>query len=84
MAYKITLSFNKTVVNNAKEFAAENNISLSRLVEFLLQKVTTANYKSMEEFPISDWVMEVAEGPAEYKIKRSRRDSKDAFFKSKK
>ena len=84
MDYKITLSFNKTVVNNAKEFAAENNISLSRLVEFLLQKVTTANYKSMEEFPISDWVMEVAEGPAEYKIKRSRRDSKDAFFKSKK
>ena len=84
MDYKITLSFNETVVKNAKEFAAENNISLSRLVEFLLQKVTTSNLKSMEEYPISDWVMEVAEGPAEYKFKKSRKDSKDAFFKSKK
>lgn len=40
----------------------------------------------MEEFPISEWVLEVAEGPAEYatKEKRTMKKAKEEFFKSKK
>jgi hypothetical protein len=40
----------------------------------------------MEDYPISDWVMMVAEGDAEYQTskKRSRKASKEEFFKSKK
>jgi hypothetical protein len=41
MDAKVTLSFDEEVIVLAKEFAAKNNISLSRLTEFLLKKATT-------------------------------------------
>ncbi|MEO9003803.1 MAG: DUF6364 family protein [Ginsengibacter sp.] len=86
MDHKITLSFDESVIAKAKKYAADNDISLSRLIEFLLKKVTAANYENLEDFPISDWVSMVAEGPAEYetKAKRTRKQAKDEFFKSKK
>ena len=86
MDSKITLSFDESVIQKAKKYAANNNISLSRLTEFLLKKVTASNYDSLEDFPISDWVNAVAEGPAEYatKAKRTRKQAKEEFFKSKK
>ena len=52
MDSKITLSFDKNVIEWAKEYANENNINLSRLIEFLLIKVTTKTYKSIEDYPI--------------------------------
>jgi hypothetical protein len=67
MDTKITLHFDKNVIENAKRFASENNISLSRLTEFLYRKITSGNFKSFEEFPISDWVNQIAEGEAVYK-----------------
>ena len=85
MDSKITLSFDESVIQKAKRYAEANNISLSRLIEFLLQKITTSNYHSLEDFPISDWVMQVAKGEAVYQTKkRSRKSSKDEFFASKK
>jgi predicted HicB family RNase H-like nuclease len=39
MDSKITLSCDESVISRAKEYAADNNISLSRLVEFLLKKM---------------------------------------------
>ena len=86
MDNKITLSFDETVIAKAKKYAENNNISLSRLIEFLLNKITSSNYENLEDFPISDWVMQVAEGKAVYqtKSKRSRKAAKDEFFKSKK
>ena len=84
MDSKITLSFNKSVIEKAKEYAHQNNISLSRLIEFLLTKVTSKTYKSIEDYPISDWVNIVADGDASYHINRTRKQSKNAFFKSKK
>jgi hypothetical protein len=86
MDNKITLSFDEAVIKKAKKFAAKNNTSVSRLTEFLLKKVTSSNYKSFEDFPISDWVYEVSEGESEYEVngKRSRKQAKEEFFKSKK
>ncbi|MEO6290455.1 MAG: DUF6364 family protein [Ginsengibacter sp.] len=86
MDNKITLSFDENVINRGKKYAEKNNISLSRLIEFLLKKVTSDNYSSLEDFPISDWVHQVAEGDAVYqtKTKRSRKAAKDEFFKSRK
>ena len=85
MDAKITLSFNKSVIQKAKDFAEENNISLSRLTEFLLNKVTSGHYKSLEELPISDWVSMVSEGEVEYETKaRKNKDLKAEYFKSKK
>ncbi|SDW29010.1 DUF6364 family protein [Aequorivita viscosa] len=36
MDKKLTLSFNKSVIESAKEYAKSNNISLSKLIESYL------------------------------------------------
>jgi hypothetical protein len=85
MDSKITLSFDQQVIKKAKEYAASQNISLSRLVEFLLRKTTSGEFSSMEDYPINDWVRQVAEGPAEYRTrKRSNKEMKDEYYRSKK
>lgn len=85
MDAKITLSFNGAVADKAKRYAEKNSISLSRLVEFLLDKVTSKTYSSFEEFPVSDWVSQVSEGAATYQTKaRSAKSLKKEFYNAKK
>lgn len=84
MDAKVTLSFNKDVIDRAKSFAEQNNISLSRLTEYLYSQITSKNYKSLEDLPVSDWVDFVAEGRIEYRKSQRRKDLKDEFFSSKK
>ncbi|MGI8584480.1 MAG: DUF6364 family protein [Chitinophagaceae bacterium] len=86
MDNKITLSFDESIITKAKKYAENNNISLSRLIEFLLKKVTANNYNSLEDFPISEWVNQIAEGEAVYqtKAKRTRSAAKAEYFNSKK
>lgn len=85
MDAKITLSFNADVIEKAKAYAEANNISVSRLIEFLLIKVTTSGYHSLEDFPIANWVSMVAEGEAVYQTKpRTGKQLKDEFFSQKK
>lgn len=86
MDNKITLSFDENIIHKAKKYAGDNNISVSRLIEFLLKKITSSNYTSLEEFPISVWVQQVAEGEAVYqtKTKRTRQAAKKEYFNSKK
>ena len=73
MDTKITLSFDKKVIERAKQYAENQNISLSRLMEFLLDKITSEQYSSIENFPVSDWVNAVAEGSATYVTKPQKR-----------
>ena len=85
MDAKITLSFDEEVIAKAKKFAESNNISLSRLTEFLYSKMTTKNYDVLEDLPISDWVSMVSEGEVEYITKtKSRKDNRKEYFNSKK
>lgn len=86
MDNKITLSFDESVIASAKKYAAENNISLSRLTEILLRKLTSSGYENFEDFPVSDWVWKVAEGPVEYKRpdKRTRKQAKEEYLNSRK
>ena len=79
MEAKLTLHFNQDVIEKAKKFAADNNTSLSRLTEFLYRQIPSGSYKSIEDFPVSEWVNQVAEGEAVYK-RRSRKSLKDEFF----
>ena len=74
------------VLFQKQKICRENNISLSSLIEFLLKKVTSNNYNSLEDFPISDWVQQVAEGEAVYqkKARKTRKAAKEEYFKSKK
>lgn len=66
MDAKITLSFDQGVAEQAKAFAASHNISLSRLVEFMLSKVAEKRYRTLDELPVSEWVGLVADGQATY------------------
>ncbi|MBD3750642.1 MAG: hypothetical protein IE931_14230 [Sphingobacteriales bacterium] len=84
MDAKLTLSFDEEIINKAKKYADEHNISLSRMIEHLLSKVVEKPYESLEDFPISDWVAMVAEGEATYKNKKSKKSQKEEFFASKK
>lgn len=85
MDNKITLSFDKEVIEKAKRYAENKDISVSRLVEFLLDKVTSSNYHSLEDYPISEWVNMVAEEQAVYQTqKRTNKSLKDEYFSSKK
>ena len=85
MDIKITLSFDEAVINKAKAFADAQNISLSRLTEFLYSRIVSGHYKSLEDLPVADWVSMVAEGQAEYKTKsRSRKSLKNEYLKSRK
>lgn len=84
MDAKITLSFDAEVIEKAKEYAASQNISLSRLMEHILRQITSGTYKTLEDFPISDWVSQVAEERAEYRVTPRSRKSMKADFYSKK
>ncbi len=84
MDAKVTLSFNEEIIVKAKKYAEQNNVSLSRLIEFLLSKVVSKEYRSIEDFPISEWVSQVAEGQAVYQKKKTRKQAKNEFFASKK
>ena len=85
MDAKLTLSLDHDVINKAKIFAEKNNISLSRLTEFLYSRLSEKPYPNLEELPISDWVMMAAEGQAEYKTKpKSSKKLRSEYFDSKK
>lgn len=85
MDVKVTLSFDAAVIERAKKFADKHNMSLSRLTEFLYDRITHQAYTNLEELTISDWVNQVAEGAAEYKSrKRGRKSLRNEFLKSRK
>lgn len=83
MDTKLTLNFDSAVIEKAKAFAEARGISLSRLTEYLYRQITSGNYISIDDFPIADWVNQVAEGEATY-VRRSRKSTKDEFYGSRK
>ena len=85
MDAKITLSFDRAIIERAKKYAEAQNMSLSRMMELILDKITTKQYGSLEDFPISDWVNTIAEGKVEYKAAaKSRKKAKDEYYTRKK
>lgn len=84
MDAKLTLSLDNEIINNAKLFAEKHNISLSRLTEFLYRKLSENSYKNLEELPIADWVLQAAEGQAEYKSKpKPAKKLRNEYFETK-
>lgn len=85
MDAKVTLSFDARVIKEAKGYAAAQGISLSRLTEILLRKLTGGGYVNIEDFPVDEWVSMVSEGEAEYITSpRSNKKLKKQFFESRK
>ena len=67
MDAKLTVSFDEEVIRQAKDYASQNGLSLSRMLEFLLRKVVSSKERQLYDWPIADWVKELAEGPVEYR-----------------
>ncbi len=82
MDAKVTLSFDEEVIKAAKNYAKRNGMSLSRLTEFIYRQLASETYTHLEDLPIDNWVSMVAEGQAEYGIKRKKNLKKDYHEKS--
>ncbi len=83
MDAKVTLSFNATIIEQAKKYAETHGLSLSRLTELLLKKVmATGQHNNIEHIPIEDWVSMVAEGAAEYNRRSLSKKKKAAYYES--
>lgn len=52
MDSKLTLKLNISVIEQAKQYAKENNISLSRMIENYLQAITERENKEIKISPL--------------------------------
>jgi len=60
MDTKLTLKLNSEIIEKAKKYASDKKISLSRIIEFYLQALTSENEK--DEFQISPFVKSISTG----------------------
>lgn len=60
MDTKLTLKLDQEIIEKAKKYASDKKMSLSRIVEFYLQSLTSKNEK--DEFEISPFVKSIATG----------------------
>lgn len=75
MDTKLTLSLNKSIIEQAKVYAKSNDISLSRLIESYLKSLTTE--KDTNDFEISPFVKSISTGikiPADINYKKEYTD----------
>ncbi len=61
MDTKLTLKLNKSVIELAKKYAKENNISISRMVENYLQAITKNKNNHIEVSPLVESLTGVIE-----------------------
>ncbi|MGS2739188.1 DUF6364 family protein [Sinomicrobium sp. M5D2P17] len=60
MDTKLTLKLNQEVIERAKKYAADKKLSLSRIVEFYLQSLTSENKN--DDIEISPFVKSISTG----------------------
>jgi Family of unknown function (DUF6364) len=85
MDAKLTLSFDEEIIAQAKKFADEKGISLSRLTEYLFKRVTTQpkNYSSIDDIPVADFIWELNEPQSEYIRTPVAKTRKKEYFEAK-
>jgi hypothetical protein len=82
MDTKLTLKLDQEIIEKAKHYAAENKLSLSRIVENYLHSLTSD--KTNNDIPISPFVKSLSSGiniPADYDYKKERADYLDQKYK---
>jgi hypothetical protein len=52
MNTKLTLNLNKSIIESAKDYAKDNKVSLSKLIESYLNSLTTKEKKKIEVSPL--------------------------------
>ncbi|GAB2496259.1 MAG: hypothetical protein EP311_01780 [Cytophagales bacterium] len=76
MDTKLTLKLDKTVIEKAKAYASDQQVSLSKLVENYLNSLTSKSTET-DEISITPFVKSLTDGntiPAEYDYKKDYRD----------
>ncbi len=73
MDSKLTLKLNESVIERAKQYAKENNVSLSRMIESYLQAVTVRKKNKIIVSPL----IESLTGVIELENKNYRKDYTD-------
>lgn len=85
MDAKLTLKFDKKVVEKAKEYASKNNKSLSRIIESYLQLLTSKEKaEDTEEIVVSDFVKSLSiktSLPADFDYKKDYGDYLNEKYK---
>lgn len=61
MDSKLTLKLNESVIEKAKQYAKENNISLSRMIESYLQAITARKNNRIKTSPLVESLTGVIE-----------------------
>ena len=76
MDTKLTLKLDKEIIEKAKTYASDQQVSLSRLVETYLNSLTSKT-SSTNEITITPFVKSITDGntiPADYDYKKDYRD----------
>ena len=73
MDTKLTLKLNESVIEQAKQYAKENNISLSKMIENYLQAITERKNKEITISPL----VESLTGVIQFEEKDYRKDYSD-------
>ena len=60
MDTKLTLKLNQQIIENAKRYASDRKMSLSRIIESYLQSLTSEDNK--DDFEISPFIKSIATG----------------------
>ncbi len=71
MGKKLTISLNKSIIENAKTYAKSNNISLSKLIESYLASLTKRTNKEPEITPLVKSLSGVIELPTNFDEKET-------------
>jgi hypothetical protein len=82
MDTKLTLKLDQEIIEKAKHYAAENKLSLSRIIENYLHSLTSDTTNN--DIPISPFVKSLSSGiniPADYDYKKDRGDYLDQKYK---
>ena len=83
MDTKLTLSLNKDVIEQAKKYAKKNNISLSKLIESYLNKVSAKEREMPEISPLVRSLSGIISLPKGHNPKKSYGDFLAAKYKIK-
>jgi hypothetical protein len=81
MDSKLTLKLNEGIIERAKKYASNKNLSLSRLIENYLDSLTR---EQNDDFEISPFVKSISSGksiPADAELKKLRNDYIDTLDK---
>ncbi len=68
-----------------RNWLIKGGININVLTEILLRKAAASEYKTIEELPVADWMLQLSEGQEEAESDlKSSRELKEEYYESRK